>query len=63
MNMIEISKLRECRKKLDSIRPTCPEELSELERVKDILDDILEFKEFPDISDYENKNNRGGPSW
>lgn len=63
MNMIELNQLTECRKKLDSVRPTCPEELSELKRAKDILDDILEFKEFPDISDYENKKSRGGPSW
>lgn len=52
MNLIEINRLTECRKKLDKINPECVLEQTELNRVKAILDDILEFKMFPDLPDY-----------
>ena len=34
------------------INPECILEQAELNRVKDILDDMVEFKMFPDLPDY-----------
>ena len=53
MNLIEIRKLQECRKKLERVRPKCDIQWKELQGAKDILDDILEFKIFPEHPEYQ----------
>jgi hypothetical protein len=47
MNLVEISRLNDIRKKLDKLHPICIVEQEELVEIKDILDDMLEFKVFP----------------
>lgn len=49
MNLVELNELMECRKLLDKITPNSSEGQTELKRVKDILDDMLEFKIFPNL--------------
>ena len=51
MNVIEIKRLDECRKLLESISPECPVDTGKLHRVKDTLDDMLEFQFFPTYVD------------
>lgn len=48
MNLTEFKKLSECRRLLGGLVPTCPIEALELEKAKAILDDLLEFRLFPD---------------
>lgn len=47
MNLIEAKRLIECISRLDTIKPECSVQTAELQRVKDILEDMVEFKVFP----------------
>lgn len=47
MNIIEINRLTDCRERLNNICPMCIKEAEELKKIKDTLDDLLEFKVFP----------------
>lgn len=48
MNLIQFKQLSECRRLLGALTPTCPIEALELEKAKKILDELLEFRIFPD---------------
>ena len=47
MNIVEAKRIIECRERLESLKPECPVQIRELQRVKDILEDMVEFKIFP----------------
>lgn len=49
MNIIEVKRLIECRERLDRLKPECPKQIEELKRVKATIDDMVEFKVFPDF--------------
>ena len=50
MNLAEYEKITKCLSKLDKLKVEGPENLENLEGAKAILEDLIEFKIFPNLS-------------
>ena len=50
MNLLECEKITKCLNKLDKLEVEGPKNLENLEGAKAILEDLIEFKIFPNLS-------------